>query len=140
MVNKQVFRLKKNGEPFRNCFCRHPELIENYAEAMADKTQTWTCHHKFENLGFSGKQLVNMGMYYDVEPKDLIFMKESDHRALHNRIRGQSEESRKKISESKKGHKYGKYSIERRNNISKATKGRFKGAHWKIVDGKRVWY
>lgn len=98
MINESAFRLKKNGEPYSQSFCRNPELIENYAEAIADTTQMWTCHHKFENLGFSGKQLVNMGMYYDVEPKDLVFMRDSDHRALHNRISGQSEESRKKIS------------------------------------------
>ena len=48
MICEQHFRLKQNGEPFWNCFCRHPELIENYDKAIADKTQTWECHHRME--------------------------------------------------------------------------------------------
>ena len=40
MISKQKSRLKKNGEPNCKCFCRNPELIENYDKAIADTTQT----------------------------------------------------------------------------------------------------
>ena len=34
MISERMFRLKKNGEPNSECYCRHPELIENYDKAM----------------------------------------------------------------------------------------------------------
>lgn len=109
MISENMFRLKKNGEPYRGCYCRHPELIENYDKAIADDTQTWDCHHRFEILGFTNKQLKNMGMYYDVEPKDLIFLTHGEHTALHmkgkNNMLGRkhSAETKQKISKSGKG-------------------------------------
>lgn len=50
MIDKTRFRLKKNGEPSYRCYCRHPELIENYDKAMADETQIWEVHHRKEEL------------------------------------------------------------------------------------------
>lgn len=51
-----------------------------------------------------------------------------------------SEEHKKKMSEAKKGKKhpfYGKHhSEETQNKMSESHKGK----HWKLVDGKRVWY
>lgn len=41
MINKQGFRVKKDGTPYWNCFCAKPELIENYEKAIADKGQHW---------------------------------------------------------------------------------------------------
>ena len=68
-----------------------------------------------------------------------------------------SEETRKKMSEANKGENnpmYGKHlSEEARRKMSEAKKGKArseetkeriseskKGKHWKLVDGKRVWY
>lgn len=53
-----------------------------------------------------------------------------------------SEETRKKISEVQKGKKRGPHTEETRKKISEAMKGNqnSKGKHWKLVDGKRVWY
>ena len=48
-----------------------------------------------------------------------------------------SEETRKKLSESLKGRKH---SEGHSRKISEANRGRYKGKHWKLVDGKRVWY
>ena len=37
MICKEHFRLKRNGEPVKNrCYCRHPELIENYWRLSLD--------------------------------------------------------------------------------------------------------
>ncbi|MBQ2205361.1 MAG: hypothetical protein II411_05660, partial [Lachnospiraceae bacterium] len=78
MINKNIFRLKKNGEPYSQCFCRNPELIENYAEAIADETQTWDVHHRLESC-FTQKFLKEMNLYYDVEPEALIFLTRKEH-------------------------------------------------------------
>ena len=58
-----------------------------------------------------------------------------------------SEETKRKISESRKGEKnplYGKHlSEEIKKKMSEAHKGKpslLKNRHWKLVDGKRVWY
>ena len=67
-----------------------------------------------------------------------------------------SEETRKKISEAMRGNQHSKgfhHSEETRKKISNAMKGKkpsehtlqkaaatHKGKHWKLVDGKRVWY
>ena len=52
-----------------------------------------------------------------------------------------SEEWKRKISETLKGRQL---SEETRNKMSEAWKGKpklyLKGKHWKLVDGKRVWY
>ena len=78
MISKVCFRLTKNGEPNYRCFCRHPELIENYEKAIADTTQTWECHHREEEF-YSYKELVERGEYYDVPPEALIFLTHKEH-------------------------------------------------------------
>lgn len=113
MINEQAFRLKKNGEPDYKCFCRHPELIENYEKAMADNTQTWDCHHRLESC-FTQKFLIDMNLYYDVEPEALIFLTKEEHCKIDSacRRRGEaikgkkfSEEHKRKLSESNRNHK-----------------------------------
>lgn len=47
-----------------------------------------------------------------------------------------SEETKKKISESLKGMKRTPFTREHKKKLSEAKKGK----HWKLVDGKRVWY
>lgn len=65
-----------------------------------------------------------------------------------------SEESKKKMSESHKGKKLSEehrkklsevgkgkhHSEETKMKISEAKKGQHKGMHWKLVNGKRVWF
>lgn len=64
------------------------------------------------------------------------------HKGKNNPMYGQkhSEESKRKMSEAMKGkpawNKGMQYSEETRKKISAAKKGK----HWKLVDGKRVWY
>ena len=78
MINKRCFRLKKNGEPDYRCFCRHPELIENYDKAIADTTQVWDVHHRKEEF-YSQKELIERGEYYNVPPSELIFLTHKEH-------------------------------------------------------------
>ena len=90
MINEQVFRLKKNGEPYWNCFCRHPEKIENYDKAIADTTQTWEVHHRKEDT-FSFKELKERGEYFDVSSEDLIFLTPTEHRKIDSKCKRHSE-------------------------------------------------
>ena len=114
MINKEIFRLKKNGEPVKNkCYCRYPELIENYDKAIADTTQTWEVHHRLECC-FTQKFLKEMNLYYDVQPEALIFLTKKEHRKIDS--------FRKRISEAKKGKKR---SEETKRKISEAKKGKF---------------
>lgn len=129
-------------------FCSEPiENIENYEEAVNDKENLWDCHHRLEIQGpfrNSRSLLKRCGMYYYVPASQLIFIKHSEHSRLHNigtrnglgnksrTGQKQSDETRKKISESNKGkHNYSgtkaphygkKHSEETRRKISEAMK------------------
>lgn len=159
MISKTTFRLKKDRTPRKDCFCRTPELIENYDKAIADTTQTWDCHHRLETHNSDGErrsvdltsvELIALDMYYDRPPEELIFMTSLDHKCLHNvgKPKPKSEETRKKMSEAHKGQvpwNKGKHlSEEQKRHLSEETRKKLseakKGKHWKLVDGKRVWY
>ena len=180
MISSQ-FNLKKDGTSYKSCFCRAPELIENYDKAIADTTQIWQCHHRLEThnsdgerrlVDISSAELIALGMYYDRPPEELIFLTSTEHHCLHSKGKHHSEEARRKMSKPK--------SEEHKRKISEALKGKLtwnkgthesgmkgkhhseewkrkmskpkseetkkkmseakKGKHWKLVDGKRVWY
>ena len=48
-----------------------------------------------------------------------------------------TEETKRKMSEAHKGYSF---SEETKRKKSDSMKGKHKGKHWKLVDGKRVWY
>lgn len=84
-------------------------LIENYDKAAADKSRVWHCHHRRETI-FSKSDLIEIGEYYNRPACELIFLTPTDHRRLHNlgkpsgmKDKHHSEETRKKMSESKNG-------------------------------------
>lgn len=131
MIDKQAFRLKKNGKPYSRCYCRSPELIENYDKAVADETQIWEVHHRKEEF-YSQKELKERNEYFNVPPEELIFLTKEEHRKIDSKC--------KRHSEALKGKKRGSHSEETKNKISGTLKGFHKGKHWKLVDGKRVWY
>ena len=113
MINENVFLLKKNGEPGSKCYCRHPELIENYDLAISDNTQTWEVHHRKEAF-YSQEELKERGEYFDVSPEELIFLTKSEHTKIDSRC--------KRIGEAQKGKKH---SEESKRKISEANKGKF---------------
>ena len=71
----------------RKC-CEDISLIENYQQAINDNTQTWHCHHKREIQNgimiWTSDELIKLGQYYNVKAEELIFLKNSEHRKLHN--------------------------------------------------------
>ena len=94
MICESGFIIKKNGDPHCRCFCRRPELIENYGLAVSDTTQMWPCHHRLEThnsdgerriVGLSKEELIALDMYYDRPPEELIFMTRKEHNVLHNK-------------------------------------------------------
>lgn len=107
-------------------FCEEPiELIENYEEAVNDTTQVWHCHHRDEiTYNLSRDELKNMGLYYKLPAEKLIFLTRLEHFRKHHKGKKNSEETKKKISESKKGCKnpmYGKkMSFETRKKIGES--------------------
>ena len=101
MISKEHFRLKKNGEPNCECFCRHPELIENYGKAIADTTQVWDCHHRREEL-YPYKELIERGEYFDVSPDELIFLTHAEHQKIDSKCKRHSEAMKNHKSLSKK--------------------------------------
>ena len=115
MISEQRFRIKQNGEPYSNCLCRRPELIENYDKAIADKTQVWTCHHRLETHNSDGErrlvdltieELLALGMYFDRPAEELIFMTTIEHNSLHHKGKKLSDETKKKLAEVRKGMKF----------------------------------
>ena len=115
--------------------------IKNYEQAIADKTQTWVCHHMTETWwNCTAKELIENECYYNRKACELIFLTQEEHNRLHNKGVKLSEEHCKKISASLKGRtvwnkgKHNIYSEETLIKMSKIHKGRrTKGAtgmHW----------
>ena len=77
-------------------------LIENYALAIADTTQTWDCHHRGEILPcgrFSPNDLTKFGLYFNRPASELIFLTKAEHSSLHKRGVPLSEATKKAIGE-----------------------------------------
>ena len=117
MFNKQHFRIKRNGEAYSNCYCRHPELIENYDKAVADETQMWDVHHRLEthfsdgterprNAQLSHAELAALGTYFDRPPEEFIFLTKVQHNTLHHKGKKMTEEQKRNIAEAMKGEKH----------------------------------
>ena len=112
------------NEKLAHKYCRDDlSKIENYEKAVADTTQTWVIHHQLEltldgEPALTRKQLKMHDMYYNRPYYELIFLTDAEHRKLHMHM---SEETRRKISEAKKGRTF---SEEHRRNISESHKGK----------------
>ena len=153
MISEEQFRTKKDGTPYKSCYCRQPELIENYSKAIADNSEVWACHHRLETHNSNGErrlvdilgtELIALGLYYDRPPEELIFLTQTEHMRLHRigkpgamKDKHHSDETKRKMSEAHKGKPK---SEEHKRKLSEAHKGQRKGMHWKLVDNKRIWY
>lgn len=150
MISERNFKVKKNGEPYSDCFCTRPELIENYEKAISDETQVWECHHRLEthfsdnterpkDSQLTKEELIALDMYYNRPSEELIFLTKEEHISLHRKGKPHTEETRRKMSEAKKE---GKFSEEiRRKKISAAKKGKpncCKERHWFNNSSKNI--
>lgn len=76
--------------------------IENYDKAINDDTQTWDCHHRLEELGFTKDELKYLGLYYKIPADELIFLTRQEHIDIHKKGRERPEEVKEKISRTSK--------------------------------------
>lgn len=72
-------------------FCKDDySLIENYYQAVNDKSQLYDLHHRLEltldgEFAHDVEDLIRMGMYYDRPYFELIFLPHGEHSKLHNK-------------------------------------------------------
>ena len=129
---------KAKADNFKNWDCHH-------------RLQTWNSDGERRLVDISAAELKALGMYYNRPAEELIFLTTIEHWSLHNKYehnpmygkkhsvetinkmseahKNISEETRKKMSEAKKGKHV---SEETRNKMSEAKKGNTntKGMHW----------
>lgn len=114
------------NEKHSHKFCRDGiSKIENYEEAVNDKTQTWELHHRLEltlegEFALSVEDLKMHDMYFNRPYYELIFLTPSEHRSLHHKGKTISDEHRSRISKANKGRVF---SEEHRKKISESMKG-----------------
>lgn len=112
--------IRKNIE----MYCKDYTKIENYEIAL-NREEIFIIHHRLEThnsdgerrlIDLSKKELIALDMYYHRPAEELIFLTRSEHQNIHHKGKHHSEKWKKKFSEF------------------------WKGKHWKLVYGKRVWY
>ena len=82
--------------------CEDPSLIENYALAVADTTQTWFCHHILGEK-YSRQYLIENNLYEKRPASELRFVTKYEHNDLHLKGVPRSEATKQAISDAKKG-------------------------------------
>lgn len=126
-------------------------LIENYELALADNFKDWICHH-INGETTTRETLLELGLYYNVPYYMLKFVTREEHNRIHNNLakyikvngnpnKGKhfSQDTKNKMSQGRIGNTNAKghtLSVEKRIKHSKLLKGK----HWKVIDGRRVWY
>ena len=90
------------SDSYKKFCCEDPSLIENYALAIADTTQTWICHHILGEQ-FSRKYLIDNNLYESRPANELRFMTHADHTRLHCKGVPLSEAHKQAISDALKG-------------------------------------
>lgn len=110
--------------------CEDISLIENYNNAITDKTQSWDCHHRLETHNSDGElrlesltveELKALNMYYNRPASELIFLTSSEHISMHGSVR--TTEFRKNISNKLKGFRH-------TNNSKKKIADNKRGKHF----------
>lgn len=118
--------------------------IENYDEAVADKTCTWHCHHRMEiqpdGTRLSRAWMIEHDIYYNLDPCMLIFLTSKEHRKLHMDGHEVSEKNRQNFIERTKNMKHDNF---RGHNHSDDTKKKIsekiKGRKLVMVNGRRTY-
>ena len=87
-------------------------LIENYQQAISDEEKMWDIHHRRESDSegrtlFTGKQLIDMGLYFKRPASELIFLTKSMHKKAHREQMGNAGKIGGKIAGKILGKKYG---------------------------------
>lgn len=111
-------------------------LIENYEKAINDKERTWECHHKLElheDYINNVEDLINMNLYYNRPACELIFLTKEEHCRIHLSRKETQDKATNSRSGKKRSNKF-------KNEQSIRMMGFHKGEHWKVINGKRVWY
>lgn len=86
---------------------RRIDVVENYDKACSEDFEHWVLHHRRESEK-TAKELIDAGQYFYVDPKELIWLRESEHEEVHREINKlpwrikMEEERRRKLSESQK--------------------------------------
>ena len=61
------------------------ELVENYEDAISDKSNIWVLHHRDEtDKGLTSRQLMEIGMYNNLPPEKLVFLPYLVHQVAHH--------------------------------------------------------
>lgn len=68
------------------------DLIENYELAASDYFKGWHIHHKLElhpdgSIRFMKESLINLDLYYNRPPSELIWLRHSEHTRIHSKAR-----------------------------------------------------
>lgn len=126
-------------------YCRETiENVENYEKAKADNFKGWQLHHRLETHDRWGNMreeeipriiLKSLGLYYYRPASELVFMTNSEHRKLHNKIMRKynwSQEQRDAQSKRLKGKTGHKWTEEEKKAQSERRKKFFQ-------NGGKVW-
>ena len=138
-------------------YCKNYQDIENYEAAKKDDFKNWECHHRLETHNSDGErravditeaELLALEMYYNRPSSELIFLKHSEHASLHQKGKQKSEETKKKMSDAKKGNipwNKGKHHTEEtKKKLSESNKGKHHTEETKkkiseANKGKNIW-
>lgn len=110
----------------RHLCCEPLEKIENFQEAVNDKTQQWCLHHKLEiceDYENTKEELEMMGLYYNRPACELIYLPMGVHTSLHNKHKLKLGKLKSFIG-NKKGKKSKPLTEEHKKKLSKALKGK----------------
>ena len=125
------------SDSYKKFCCEDPSLIENYALAIADTTQTWICHHILGEQ--HSKQYLKENRLYLKRPAcELRFVTRAEHASLHHKDVPRSEATKKAISDAKKGVSTGPRSEATKQAISDALKDVPKSEEHKLKLSKKI--
>lgn len=99
---------RKSHKQHQRYCCESLENVENYEKAKADNFEGWHLHHRLEThtsdgekrlVDISMKELKALGMYWYIPANELLFIKDTEHKKLHNtgKYHPMSEEERQRV-------------------------------------------